>query len=357
VGATATTADATRHLSRTTVLVLLVFVSVGCATSDADDGKVKRPRATVPQSTVVQGEATVGYATYCAGADDCPPDGVPSSLRRPLEVPKLSVGTPCPVSDSREISPAFAPGLGPGPVYPVGLGADATLPFEYPPAPNSQFAGSEWGGEKTLWIADPDYTGPILIRGRQVDGPSEVRFDVGAGKPLDELQLPPDYAADYSGGWRNFPSHTRLRTAGCYAYQVDGDGFSIVIVFRAEATSPPPEALTTSGTLELEEGLSSATFSLLAPDPPRHSFDVQADIAPADGEIAVDIETWYGETLHVLRPGDRSSCHVGTKSARCAVALPALEAQRGGPWTVVARKRSIAPATARVRVTFEPISR
>ena len=37
--------------------------------------------------------------------------------------------------------------------------------------------------------------------------------------------------------WRQFPSFTRLKAPGCYAYQVDGDGFQTVIVFRAEVFS------------------------------------------------------------------------------------------------------------------------
>lgn len=325
--------------------------------SEGEEAKVQPQETSPPQSAIEHGETTGGYATYCAGAEGCPPGGVPASLRRPLEIPELSFGRPCPVSDLRQVSPAFAPALGPGPVYPVGFGKDATLAFEYPPAPNSQFADSEWGGEKTLWVADPNYTGPILIRGRQVDGPSEVRFDVGGGELLDELQLPPAYAANYTGGWRNFPSHTRLRTAGCYGYQVDGSTFSIVVVFKAEATSPPREALTTSRVLKLERGRSVARFSLLAPDPPRHAFTVEADIAPPEAKVGIDIVTWYGQTLHVLRAWAKSSwCHAIGKRTRCHVPLPALEAQRAGRWTVVVRKQSAPRATASVRVIFEPIS-
>jgi hypothetical protein len=32
--------------------------------------------------------------------------------------------------------------------------------------------------------------------------------------------------------------------------------------------------------------------------------------------------------------------------------FPELEAQRAGPWTVIATKRSPAPATVRISVTF-----
>jgi hypothetical protein len=174
---------------------------------------------------------------------------------------------------------------------------------------------------------------------------------------LNELQLSPDYAANYSEGWRNFPSHTRLRTPGCYGYQVDGRTFSIVIVFQAVTNSPAREALTTSRKLKLKRGRSSARFTLLAPNPPQHTFTVAADIAPRDSKINIEIVTWYGQQLHVLRAADRSWCHLAAQRARCQLPFPALEAQRAGPWTVVVRKQSTPPATATVRVSFEPLSR
>ena len=53
---------------------------------------------------------------------------------------------------------------------------------------------------------------------------------VGFGEghvPYDELQL------NGSANARSWPSFTRVRGAGCYAYQVDGKSFSEVIAFRA----------------------------------------------------------------------------------------------------------------------------
>ena len=69
-----------------------------------------------------------------------------------------------------------------------------------------------------------------------MDGSGSVGFDLnGATEPMAELQLPPGRSnPDTSkGGWRNWPSYTRVQTPGCYAYQVDGTNFSYVIVFRA----------------------------------------------------------------------------------------------------------------------------
>jgi hypothetical protein len=70
------------------------------------------------------------------------------------------------------------------------------------------------------------YGGPVLIRGRQLDGPNELRFDAGAFPPR-EIRIPASRVQ------RNRPSFTRVRAPGCYSYQVDGLAFSSTIVFEA----------------------------------------------------------------------------------------------------------------------------
>jgi hypothetical protein len=82
-------------------------------------------------------------------------------------------------------------------------------------------------------VSDPRYDGPILIRGEQIAGPNQVRFGQGSAALLQELAFPAHSADNWEGGWRNFPSYTRLRSAGCYAYQVDGVGFTDIIAFEA----------------------------------------------------------------------------------------------------------------------------
>jgi hypothetical protein len=153
--------------------------------------------------------------------------------QRPLHIEKREAGNSCPTLRPHNLSPAFGPGLGDGPVYPVGFTRRGVLHFEYPPPKNSIFAGSDWGGQKVLWVSDPKYDGPILIRGAQIDGTNQLRFGLVGPTILEELAFPHHRAENWSGGWRNFPSYTRLRAPGCYAYQVDGAGFSDIIVFSA----------------------------------------------------------------------------------------------------------------------------
>ena len=155
------------------------------------------------------------------------------SLHRPLHIPRIASGAPCPTSklDPRGDLSRF-PGLvgtawGRGPAYPGGLGNDKpVLIYVYPPLPTSEWAGSKWSGQKVNWIVNPSFRGRILIRGRQLDGPNELRFDDGLVPSREKRAV----SGGLVVGW---PSYTRVRAEGCYGYQIDGKSFSRVIVFQA----------------------------------------------------------------------------------------------------------------------------
>jgi hypothetical protein len=149
---------------------------------------------------------STGYSTYELCASDCS-GTVPLGLRRPLRLPSISAGGACRVSP------------GNGPVKQVGSATTLKL---------QQFVGSAWAGGQVTWTA-AGYSGPVLIRGRELGGPHAVGFGEGH-VPYDELQLLGPAMGAPRGQW---PSFTRVRGPGCYAYQVDGESFSEVIVFRA----------------------------------------------------------------------------------------------------------------------------
>src|SRR5262245_36455089 len=99
------------------------------------------------------------------------PNDVWAPLRRSLHPPNLAPGAACPVSavdrrvDWRRAHIFGRSGIGPGPVYP-GLGSargrlHATRDIQY---------GGPWFGEKVFWYVLPRYRGPVLIRGRRIDG-------------------------------------------------------------------------------------------------------------------------------------------------------------------------------------------
>jgi hypothetical protein len=175
--------------------------------------------------------------------------------RRPMNVPALAPGKPCPTSspsgDLARIGTQGAirgPAWGSGPAYPWGLGNEGGRPvlrFEYPPRPKL-WAESGWGGTKVLWVIAASYHGPVLVRGRQLDGPNELRFENGRPGFTDEKRLNPDWSLRLTGPETGAnPATTRLRAPGCYAYQVDGRRFSYLIVFEARlvARESQPSAL------------------------------------------------------------------------------------------------------------------
>jgi hypothetical protein len=167
-------------------------------------------------------------------------------LERPLRIPSIKAGTRCPTSPSTSdlsrlgFDPPFTgPAWGPGPAYPAGLGGGSypRLQFAHPPPAGSGWEGSGWGGTKVIWLVAAGYRGPVLVRGRQLDGPNDVRFENGRPAFTAQTRLHPRRELRLFGPERHGnPATTRLRAPGCYAYQVDGIGFSYVIVFSAVVT-------------------------------------------------------------------------------------------------------------------------
>jgi hypothetical protein len=165
--------------------------------------------------------------------------------QRHLHIPSLRSGTPCPTTPSKQAIPGFSDFLlGNGPVYADFFGGNAGdsehSVLRYVDAQSFEGGTSGWGGQKVLWFIDPAYKGPALIRGERLDGSGQVRFD----SELDEPDLPTAHTLltalrIFGGGgsspWPNWASNTRLQMPGCYAYQVDGLGFSYLIIFKAVA--------------------------------------------------------------------------------------------------------------------------
>lgn len=150
-------------------------------------------------------------------------------LRRPLQFPSVARGGSCPTAQLHTVVDWFAPALGAGPVYAAGYSATGVLSW----GPTSPQGG--WVDTKELWLSDPQTVGPIVVRGRQLDGSNEVRFGPGSDPPAElDLSGSEVGVANQSPGWRTFVTDVRFRAAGCYAYQVDTVRGSEVIVFRAQ---------------------------------------------------------------------------------------------------------------------------
>jgi hypothetical protein len=144
-------------------------------------------------------------------------------LRRPLKLPRVAPEAACPRSSSTPTAARVTWPLGPGPVYP-GLGSpDGVASLK------DDLVQKGWFLHKTLWAISPRYRGPVLIRGARVDGSGALRFNFRRTRELKLHKLP----RNAERRWRYVPSHTDLRGPGCYAFQVDGSSFSLVIGFEA----------------------------------------------------------------------------------------------------------------------------
>jgi len=186
---------------------------------------------------VVSGAAVLALA----GAALSTREDVWKQLRRPLHIPHISSGSPCPTSrpdPKGDLSrfgfpqPFAGTAWGKGPAYPLfyerkSTDERPTLRYWYREAPSSF---STWGAQKVIWIVSGRYAGPLLVRGRQLDGPYRVRFDGGRVPPLGIRMQ----AGRPWHGYRQRGSYTRLPAPGCYACQLDGRGFSRLIVFEAK---------------------------------------------------------------------------------------------------------------------------
>jgi hypothetical protein len=86
----------------------------------------------------------------------------------------------------------------------------------------------------------PGYPGRVLIRGRRLNGPQRLGFN-GEALPERELRIERGMTVSWQGqppGSRGVPSAVRVRAAGCYGVQIDGVGFSRVVVFKAVLAPP-----------------------------------------------------------------------------------------------------------------------
>jgi hypothetical protein len=155
-------------------------------------------------------------------------------LHRPLHLPQLAPGAACPVSsvDSRidwaVLDVYGGSGIGRGPVYPA-TGPTAQLTVQ-----TDTQHGGPWLTTKLFWYVRPRYRGPVLIRGRQLDGTHPLGFN-GGTLPRWELRIHIGETVDWTGRpsyGRGVPSNIRALVPGCYGVQIDGTRFSRVVVFR-----------------------------------------------------------------------------------------------------------------------------
>ncbi len=191
------------------------------------------------------------FGHHATSGANLPDDPAFAQLKqRPLTLPVIRAGDRCPVTrGSRESVPRepyiFCAGclwFGKGPVYfawawnfQVGgrvIDAlsneveDATFSLQRVPHENSDYRA------KTSWVSKPDYSGPILIRGRRLDGKGTLRFSQGGSEPEEDLHLNAPSRTD-STRWSFWPSSMYVPGPGCYGVQVDALRGTDIVIFSA----------------------------------------------------------------------------------------------------------------------------
>ncbi|MGH3714214.1 MAG: hypothetical protein ACRDT4_12250 [Micromonosporaceae bacterium] len=207
------------------LLTCLVTVVSACETGQPESVGAPSPAASsTPSPPPTAGPAWVAAVRELVG--------------RPVQVPLLTPGESCPVTRKQrpvQTPPihAAADVLGDAPVYPVPMyfGEDTTLRLDGPETDGWYSAKAPWEGHH--------YQGPAVIHVRRLDAP-------GTGRVLPLHESEGKFVGDavvlrISAPPAEFPTVTkvaaltRVPAPGCYAYQVDGLGFSEVIVFRGAA--------------------------------------------------------------------------------------------------------------------------
>jgi hypothetical protein len=105
--------------------------------------------------------------------------------------------------------------------------------------------------------------------------------------------------------------------------------------------------------LRLGTGQTTATYLVVAPDPPTHPLTVVV-ILPRAAEVKVWLETEFKSRVPVVgRRQDPASCTPAGGQARCVVRLGAVNAGGElGIWTARVAKHSSSPAVMEVTVRF-----
>jgi hypothetical protein len=191
--------------------------------------------------TIPNGVAVVICAALLLAQPATAAAGGAAKLHRPLDLPELEAGEPCPVSpvddrlDWERIGIFGGSGTGPGPVYP-GIGETDPRGHIITRRDSSD---DPWFGTKVFWYVKPGYRGPALLRGVRLDGPGSIRFHqaLRPGRRTRDLRIN-RFDEEFDRQWRppgarGRPSRVYVRSPGCYGVQIDGTRFSRTVVFTA----------------------------------------------------------------------------------------------------------------------------
>ena len=192
-------------------------------------------------SRLAASSPTVAAATSSAATVPAPsasPDAW-EALLRPLELPTVAPGDACPTTGSSTEVEGIGPVLGDGPIYPAFLGPDGVFEIGTAGTEPIEVDGRDWWGRKTLWVSADTYRGIALVRGARIDRAGVVLFYPGSGREyVSAMRLTAEpwvRGPDTPAGWREWNSGVLFAEPGCFAFQIDGEGLTSVVVVEATA--------------------------------------------------------------------------------------------------------------------------
>jgi hypothetical protein len=165
---------------------------------------------------------------------------------RPLNLPLIRAGDRCPVSKGShnsvpQVGYIFCSAcywFGNGPVHLAlswhdGQSDEATFSLDRVPHEQGVYRA------KTPWVSKPEYSGPILIRGRRLDAEPGIRlrFTSSGSQIKERLELDAPSPEKEPTHWSFWPTSMYVPGPGCYGVQIDtAQGTDVVVFSTTTAT-------------------------------------------------------------------------------------------------------------------------
>ncbi len=151
---------------------------------------------------------------------------LPPAASGSLQLPVITAGQPCPVSQPTAWGTGQSVLFGDGPVRLALASSAGRVFFEATP-------GGRWKAIDILWTAEPGFTGEVLVRGAGLDGADELGF-ADAADPLKELRIRSSApATTFDGRLLLATTPVRVKGAGCYGLEIDTGGHISIVIFEA----------------------------------------------------------------------------------------------------------------------------
>jgi hypothetical protein len=225
-----------RRLSRIVMLTGLVLTLTACTGSPA-------PQAEHPPT--VSASTLTSPAQLSPTPSPSPFGGASAQLGSlPLTCPSSSIHMP------KTISPQFAPAVGAGPAWGVGISSYQQVPLALVWDPGTALTTHEeygWG-HKLLWVVATHLQGAVTIHGTNLRTGTPVYPDAeyaeASSTPAALILNPSDPTvvsqdANRDDQWTQFPGGLTVPGAGCYSLEATWPGGSWHLTFAAGLVPSP----------------------------------------------------------------------------------------------------------------------